>query len=66
MENESTTLALCRRAKAASRQLIGVDENTVNCALTAMAEALISHSEAILAANAEDLAAADGVISTVM
>ena len=66
MENESTTIALCRRAKAASRQLIGISEATVNQALTAMAAALISHSDAILRANEEDLQAADGVISTVM
>ena len=66
MEQESTTLALCRRAKAASAGLIGLGEDRVNEALLAMAEALMAHTAEILAANAEDLAAAEGVISTVM
>ena len=66
MENVSSTIALCQRAKAAAQGLVGIKEETVNQALTAMAAALCSHEEAILAANQEDLAAAEGVISTVM
>ena len=62
----STTLALCRRTKAASRAMIGTPEAKINEALLFMAEALLEKETAILEANRADLGAAEGVIAPVM
>ena len=47
-------------AKAARKQINALTTDQKNDALNAMADALIANQEAILAANAEDLAAAKG------
>ena len=61
-----TTHELMVAAKAAAPTLAVTDRETRNRALLAMADALIADTEAILAANREDLAAAEGRISSVM
>jgi len=61
-----TTLELLKAAKAAAPSLALADTETKNKALLAMADALESAQEAVLAANALDLEAAKGHISTVM
>ncbi len=53
-------------AKAASRELRGISEGEINKALLSMAAALEEHIDAILSANAEDVAAARGTVSEVM
>lgn len=63
---KSSTILLCERAKAASRQLALLPDGQINEALYAMADALISSSENILRENALDLEAARGSISEVM
>ena len=60
------TLELIRRAKGASAAVAALSEAKKNEALTAMARALLEEKENILAANAEDLKAAQGSISHVM
>jgi glutamate-5-semialdehyde dehydrogenase len=47
-----------RSAKAAARRLAGLSTEAKNAAILAIADALLEHQKAILAANAEDLAAA--------
>lgn len=47
-----------QRAKTASRELAGLSTAAKNAALHAVADALLERQEAILAANAEDVAAA--------
>ena len=66
MENISTTIALCKAAKKASRELGLINDEKINSALFAMAEALVESTEKILEANALDVEAARGSISEVM
>ncbi|MBQ4612776.1 MAG: glutamate-5-semialdehyde dehydrogenase [Clostridia bacterium] len=61
-----TTQEILRCAKAASRALSTLTEAQKNAALMAMADSLRAHTAAILAANREDVAAAQGSISPVM
>ena len=53
-------------AKAAKTQIAGLTTQQKNDALLAMADALLSHQEQILAANALDLESAKGTVSNVM
>ena len=53
-------------AKAAKKEVSRLSTDQKNKALEAMAQALISHQEQILAANQQDLQAAQGHISEVM
>ncbi|HIX34138.1 MAG TPA: glutamate-5-semialdehyde dehydrogenase [Candidatus Gemmiger avium] len=61
-----TTQEILQAAKAAKGAFAAADTETRNRALEAMADALLADREAILAANALDLEAAQGSISTVM
>ena len=61
-----STQNILKQAKAASRLLSDLTEQQKNAALLAMADSLVADAAAILAANAEDIAAAEGVISPVM
>lgn len=61
-----TTQEILRAAKASKGAFAAADTETRNRALEAMADALLADREAILAANALDLEAAQGSISTVM
>ena len=61
-----TTQEILRCAKAASRELSTLDTEQKNAALAAMADNLLAHTEDILNANCEDVAAARGSISEVM
>ncbi len=61
-----TTQEILRCAKAASRALSALTTAQKNDALTAMADCLLKHTDDILAANSEDVAAAEGSISSVM
>ncbi len=61
-----TTQEILRCAKAASRSLSALTTQQKNEALTAMAESLLAHTDDILTANREDVAAAEGSISSVM
>lgn len=66
MEQKSTTLALCERAKAASYEISALSDEKINEALSAMAEALIKNTDAIIEKNLEDMEAARGTVSEVM
>ena len=66
MENKSSTLLLCEKAKAASRSISLLSDERINEALLSMAKGLVEGTDIILAANAEDLEAARGTISEVM
>lgn len=61
-----STQDILRQAKAAVIQLTGLSSQKKNQALLAMADALIAHSDDILQANAQDMAAVEGKISPVM
>lgn len=61
-----TTLEILQRAKAATATLSTLTTEKKNAALEAMAAALTEDTTAILAANAADMEAAKGTISTVM
>ena len=61
-----STMEILKRAKAAAPSLVQADTAQKNRALMAMAESLEAETEAILAANALDLAAAQSHISAVM
>ena len=61
-----TTQEILQAAKAAKGAFAAADTETRNRALEEMADALLADREAILAANALDLEAAQGSISTVM
>ena len=61
-----TTMELLERARGAKSAMALADTETKNRALLAMADALEAKQEAILAANAQDLADARGTISDVM
>jgi len=58
--------AMLEAAKAAKFQVMKLTTEEKNVALTAMAKALVDQADAILAANAQDLEAAKGVVSDVM
>ncbi len=59
-------LDMLKAAKAAKFQVSTLTTQQKNEALLAMADALEEYTDAILSANAEDLAAAEGIISPVM
>ncbi len=61
-----TTQEILLRAKTAAPQLRSASETTKNEYLHAMADCLLEHTERILAANDEDVAAAKGTVSDVM
>ena len=61
-----TTQTLLQQAKAACPQLAWLGSEEKNQAIYKMADAIVKNTDAILAANAEDLHAAQGVISDVM
>ena len=61
-----TTQEILVKAKAAKSAVAMADTATKNAALRAMADALLQHTEAILAANALDIEAARGTVSDVM
>ena len=58
MDLPTEMLELGRRAKAAARELARLPAERKNAGLLAMADALASHRDAILAANADDVEAA--------
>ena len=57
---------MLKAAKAAKKEVSLLTTEQKNKALLAMADALVEQTEAILAANAQDMEAAKGSISTVM
>ena len=59
-------IELLKRAKAAKAAVSLLSTEQKNAALNAMADALLNRENAILAANAEDLAQAKGTVSDVM
>ena len=61
-----TTQALLQQAKAACPQLAWLGSEEKNRAILQMADAIEANADVILAANAEDLHAAQDVISSVM
>ena len=61
-----TTQEILAAAKAAKAPLAALDAETKNSALRAMAERVLAARDEILAANAADVAAAQGKISEVM
>ncbi len=61
-----TTQEILRTAKALAPILAAADTQTKNKALLAMAQALEKNTQAILTANALDMAAASGTVSPVM
>ncbi len=61
-----TTQEILRCAKAASRSLSALTTQQKNEALSAMADSLLAHTDAILTANRADVATAEGRISSVM
>ncbi len=61
-----TTMEILHAAKACAPMLAAADSQTKNQALTAMADALVRHTDHILAANALDMEAAKEHISPVM
>ena len=61
-----TTQELLHRAKGAKKQVAAATTEEKNRALLAMADQLEAHMDAILAANAQDVARAQGVIAPVM
>ena len=58
--------AMLEAAKAAKTEITRLTPEQKNAALYAMADALMEHEAAILAANAQDLAAAEGTVPQVM
>ena len=61
-----STQELLERARAASLSASDLSVKQINTALKAMADSLIAHTDAILAANATDMEAARGHLSDVM
>ena len=61
-----TTQELLRRAKGAKKQVAGATTEEKNQALLCMADRLEAHMDDILAANAQDVERAQGVIAPVM
>ncbi len=66
MENKSSTVILCEKAKEASRELGKISDEKINTALLFMAENLIKNTDKILEENEKDLNAAKETISSVM
>ena len=66
MQAENKTLALCKTAKRAVRELVGIDDGRINSALLAMSDALVGATEEILSENSLDISEARGIISDVM
>ena len=66
MENESKTIALCKKAKSVSAEIVGITDERINEALLNIASSLEKNSDKILSANAEDMKRAEGVIAPVM
>ena len=66
MENKSSTILLCERAKAAAEKMRGISDEKINEALLLMADALVADTDKILSENEKDLEAARGSISEVM
>jgi hypothetical protein len=65
-EEISTTIQLCKNAKRAAPIVAALDGETVNRALLAMADAIVSATGDILTANAADIERARGTVSDVM
>ncbi len=61
-----TVQDMCRTAKAASLRLAGLDGESKNRAISAIADALQKNAEAIAAANRTDLEAATGLAQPVL
>ncbi len=59
-------IEMLKAAKAAKPEIARLTENQKNAALNAMADALITHTQQILSANAEDMEKARGSVSNVM
>ena len=66
MDNESKTLALCKKAKGVASEIVGITDEKINEALLNIAASLLKNADKILSANAEDMKRAEGVISPVM
>ena len=66
MENVNKTLQLCIKAKETAAKMVAFDDTKINAALASMADALVENTDKILAANALDVEASEGVISPVM
>ncbi len=66
MENKSSTIIICERAKAAAEKMRGISDESINEALLLMADALVEDTDKILSENEKDLIAARGSISEVM
>jgi len=61
-----TTQDILKQAKIAKATLAGLTTEKKNLALAKMADSLVAHTEAIIAANQKDMEAAKGKISSVM
>ena len=61
-----TTKEILIKAKACAPTIAILDTERKNAALLAMADALVAATEDILAANAQDIQAAQGIIAPVM
>ena len=61
-----TTQELLKQAAAQKTAVAALSTDEKNKALLAMADAIVAHQDSILQANKEDMAAAQGKISTVM
>lgn len=61
MEKTNKTLQLCRSAREATKNLIGVSDEKINLALLYMADALIESCDEILEANEQDIELAEGI-----
>ena len=53
-------VSLAQKARVAARQMAGLNSDLKNRALMAIASALTTQAEAILAANAQDIAKSEG------
>ena len=63
---DSSTIQLCKDAKVAAKEVAALSTEQKNDALRLIADSLEAHTEDILAANDEDIAAATGTIPDVM
>ena len=66
MENISSTLLLCKAAKAAVKEISALSDEKINVALLNMADEIERSSDAILFANAKDIEKAKDTVSEVM
>jgi glutamate-5-semialdehyde dehydrogenase len=66
MENERSTILLCRTAKDAAEKIRSIDQEKIDLALMAMARALEANMDKILSENEKDIESAKGTISDVM